>query len=39
MREYRCKHCNKLLFIGKFIGRVEILCTRCKTKNNIDNSK
>lgn len=36
MMEHRCKHCNKLLFIGNFIGKIEILCTRCKTKNIID---
>lgn len=36
MLEYRCKYCNKLLFKGKYIGTIEILCNRCKTINNIE---
>ena len=30
MKEYRCTECNKLLFKGKFVGIIEILCNRCK---------
>ena len=33
MKEYRCKHCNKLLFKGKYFGIIEILCNRCKKIN------
>lgn len=33
--EYRCKECHKLLFKGKFIGIIEILCNRCKKINKI----
>ena len=36
MIEQRCKRCNKLLFKGKFIGKVEIICNRCKNKNIFD---
>lgn len=39
MKEHRCKKCNKLLFIGWFIGKIEILCSRCKNKNLIENNK
>lgn len=35
MKEYRCKQCNKLLFKGKFIGLIEVLCNRCKQVNKI----
>lgn len=37
--EYRCKHCNKLLFIGWFIGKIEIKCSKCKNINLFDNKK
>lgn len=37
--DFRCKKCNKLLFKGKFIGKVEIVCNRCKNKNVFDNKK
>lgn len=30
MEEFRCLNCNKLLFKGKYIGTIEILCNRCK---------
>lgn len=36
MKEYRCKHCNKLLFKGKYFGIIEILCNRCKQLNKIE---
>ena len=36
MKEHRCKKCNKLLFKGKFIGIIEILCSRCKEINRIE---
>ena len=36
MKEHRCQRCNKLLFIGKFKGKIEILCPRCKQKNLFD---
>lgn len=36
MKEHRCPKCNKLLFIGKFKGKIEILCPRCKQKNLFD---
>lgn len=39
MIEFRCKHCNKLLLKGNFLGFVEIVCTRCKNINIIDNKK
>ena len=38
-REYRCKHCHKLLFIGWFIGKIEIKCSKCKNINLFDNKK
>lgn len=31
--QHRCKKCNKLLFIGKFIGKIEIKCHKCKNIN------
>ena len=34
--EFRCKHCNKLLFKGTFKGIIEILCSRCKALNKIN---
>ena len=39
MKEHRCKKCNKLLFIGWFIGKIEIKCNKCKSINIIDNKK
>jgi len=30
MEEFRCISCKKLLFKGKFIGTVQIMCNRCK---------
>lgn len=36
MKEYRCNKCNKLLFKGKFLGIIEILCNRCKKINKIE---
>ena len=36
MKEYRCKHCNKLLFKGKYFRIIEILCNRCKKINKIE---
>ena len=36
MEKHRCIKCNKLLFIGKFTGKIEILCPRCKMKNLFD---
>ena len=30
MQEYRCPHCNKLLFKGNFKGTIEIKCPKCK---------
>lgn len=37
--EHRCVKCHKLLFIGWFIGKIEIKCSKCKTINTIDNKK
>lgn len=39
MKEHRCPKCNKLLFIGKFIGKIEILCPRCKDKILVDTKR
>ena len=36
MKEYRCDKCNKLLFKGKFLGIIEILCNRCKQINKTE---
>ena len=36
MEEYRCKNCNRLLFKGKFVGIIQILCHRCKKINEIE---
>lgn len=30
MKEFRCPHCNKLLFKGNFKGKIEIKCGKCK---------
>lgn len=38
MREYRCKYCNKLLFIGIFKGKIEIKCHKCKKIVQFDNN-
>lgn len=27
---HRCRNCNKILFMGDFIGSIEIKCNRCK---------
>ena len=35
MIEYRCDKCNRLLFKGKYVGTIEILCNRCKKLNKI----
>lgn len=37
--EYRCDKCHKLLFIGWFIGKIEIKCSKCKNINLFDNKK
>lgn len=37
--DFRCKHCHKLLFIGWFIGKIEIKCSKCKNINLFDNKK
>ena len=29
MTEYRCPKCNRLLFIGTFVGWIETLCPVC----------
>lgn len=36
MLEFRCTKCNKLLFKGKYLGIIQIMCTRCKTINEIN---
>lgn len=36
MEEHRCKNCHKLLFKGKFIGLIYIMCGRCKKINEIE---
>ena len=36
MKEYRCNKCNKLLYKGRYIGTIEILCNRCKELNIIE---
>ena len=36
MEEHRCKGCHKLLFKGKFIGLIQIMCGRCKKMNEIE---
>lgn len=30
MTEYRCPVCDKLLAVGRFVGLVEVFCSRCK---------
>ena len=32
-RKYCCKHCARILFEGDFMGRIEIVCRKCKTVN------
>lgn len=36
MKEYRCSKCKKLIFKGSFLGKIETVCIRCKTKNRIN---
>jgi phage FluMu protein Com len=31
--KYKCKECEKLLFVGRFTGVIEIKCGKCKTLN------
>ena len=35
--EFRCRKCGKLLFIGWFIGKIEIKCHKCKEKITLVN--
>jgi phage FluMu protein Com len=30
---YKCKECERLLFVGRFHGVIEIKCGKCKTLN------
>ncbi|AGY48789.1 gpCom control of modification [Bacillus phage Staley] len=30
MSKFRCKFCNRLLFLGLFKGKIEIKCNKCK---------
>ena len=34
-KKYRCKNCNRLLYIGNFSGIIKIKCNRCKQINII----
>lgn len=38
MQQYRCSHCNRLLFKGKIRNNyhLEIICSRCKNLNIFD---
>lgn len=36
MKEYRCKSCHSLLFKGQFIGKIEIMCKKCKKIKEIE---
>ena len=36
MNEFRCIKCNKLLAMTDNNSKVEIVCPKCKTKNNKD---
>lgn len=33
--DYRCSYCSKLLYKGHFIGKIDIMCNRCKKVNTI----
>lgn len=35
MLEFRCTNCNKLLFKGDYRGTIQVMCSRCKTINEI----
>lgn len=35
MLEFRCTKCNKLLFKGQYRGIIQVMCSRCKTINEI----
>lgn len=37
MKRYCCRHCGRILFAGDFIGLIEIICRKCKTKNTYKN--
>lgn len=39
MSDFRCMKCNKLLFKGKYIGTIQIMCSRCKKINEIECQK
>ena len=34
MKKYYCRHCGRLLFEGFFVGRICIICRKCKIKND-----
>lgn len=38
MKEYRCKYCKKLLFLGHFVGKIQIKCLKCKNINEFDSN-
>jgi LSD1 subclass zinc finger protein len=31
--KYKCIYCERLLFMGRFTGVIEIKCSKCKTLN------
>ena len=36
MTEFRCRNCKRLLFKVKYLGIIQIMCTRCKKLNEIE---
>lgn len=39
MIDFRCQNCKKLLFIGEYVGVIQIKCNKCKQINEIECQK